>query len=283
MSDGFDMKKIFVEDDEPVMVPAKDEKEYTPLPSGNNIVPLPSNGKLGYPGEVEFRDIMVSDEEVLSTATEANYGRVLNGVLKSVMMNCSFYEKMSVHDRDYALLWIWATNYTPKKNLEIECAHCKTKSEHVVDMTKLPFSTFPDGMPVPLVLPIKKTGGNVSVYPSTVEDELAAEAFCLQNPKTRYDTALMATTISVGVNIPLDKKIAWISANISGKEMGYIRKYHKKMAFGLDSTIEYECPECHGVTRGELPFQTEDILFPVVSDDFDEFIRTDQGDEDKSD
>src|SRR5690606_33709188 len=73
--------------------------DETSIMTGMNILDLPSEGRLGYPSSVNYRDIMTKDEEVLSSATADTYGRTLNGVVKSLLNDCEFYNKMSIYDR----------------------------------------------------------------------------------------------------------------------------------------------------------------------------------------
>ncbi len=276
MSD-IDMSKIFVSDDEvqPQQVPVVEEA--APLPTGGNIIELPSNGAFGYPSFVEFRDIMVKDEEVLANTTTKNYSRVLNGVLKSLVKDCEFYERMCVHDRDYILLWVWSLNYTPTKPLDVTCEHCKTKTRHTIDMTKLPFTSVKSDLTIPFKVPVKSTGGHVLLRLTTVADELFAEEYLEKNPTARYESVILARSIDVGVNMPFEAKLKWISESISSREMGFIRKFHQMFAYGLETELKLECPACREVTHGELPFQAEDILFPVVSDDLEELVRLNKG------
>lgn len=243
------------------------------LPSADtNVVDLPSNGKFGYPAYAEYRDIMVRDEEVLAGATAETYAKTLNAVVKSVMNDCPFYESMSLHDRDFMLVWIWANNYSSTKDVEVTCAACETKSPHTVDMTKLPTTPIKDSMKIPFVVPIKKTAGSVSIRLNTVADELIAAEIVRKNQSLKFETVMLVLSIDLGIPVNFDVKYKWVSENVSGREMGIIRNFHSHFAFGIDTTIEHKCPACGEVTRGLVPFQAEDILFPTVSTDFEKLL-----------
>lgn len=243
------------------------------LPSSDhNVTDLPSAGKFGYPEYVEYRDILVKDEEVLAGATAETYAKTLNAVLKAVMNECAFYEDMIIHDRDFMLLWIWANNYTAVKDVEITCGSCATKTKHKVDLTQLPFSEVKENIKVPFAVPLKKTGGQILVRLNTVADELFAAEYTKKNKNAKFEHVMMVRSIDVGIEMPFDLKLKWIGENVSGREMGMIRKFHSHFAFGVDPVINHTCPACGEVTRGNIPFQTEDILFPTVSADFEELL-----------
>lgn len=274
-------KKGILIDDEPIVaIPETHTEEVDKevvadavLPSADaNVVDLPSKGKLGYPSFVEYRDIMVRDEEILASSTAETYAKTLNAVVKSVMNDCPFYEKMAIHDRDYMLLWIWANNYSSTKDVEVTCGGCGAKNNHKIDLTKLPMIPIKDSLKIPFTVPVKKTGGTVSVRMSTVADELLASELLRKNPSLKYDTILFVLSIDLGMQVNFDVKYKWVSENISGREMGIIREFHSHFAFGVDTVIEHSCPACGEVTRGLVPFQTEDILFPTVSTDFEKLL-----------
>ena len=244
----------------------------TKLPSeGYNIVSLPSNGVLGYPKDIEYRDILVKDEEVLSSATVDSYSKTLNGVLKSVVNNPEYYEKLSTHDRDFLLVWIWANNYSDHKDVEIKCGHCGKRSNQRVDLTALPTTDINPNIKIPFEISLKN-GNKIFVKLNTVEDEIFAEEYVKNNKKAKFEHVMMVRSIDVGIQIPFEAKMEWIANNVTGKEMGLVRKFHSHFAFGINPQIEHICPECKGVTRGAVPFQTEDILFPTVSADFEKLL-----------
>lgn len=249
------------------------EEERVMIPSsGHLIAHLPSSGKLGYPETVEYRDLMVSDEELLATATKDTYARVLNGVLKSVMNNCPFFEQMSIHDRDYMLVWIWANNYDNIKHVEVECAHCGNKESKKIDLTALNIEKIQEDFKPFIEIPIKKTGGTIKVRPHTVAGELLTDEYVRKHPNERFDYVQLVASIDVGAEVPMEAKIKWVKDNISSREMQVVRAYHNKFSFGIESSIAHECTACKGVTHGPIPFQTADVLFPTSSIDITQYL-----------
>tara|TARA_Y100000593_G_scaffold91341_1_gene179880 strand:- start:3233 stop:4084 length:852 start_codon:yes stop_codon:yes gene_type:complete len=266
--------QMFVEDDElevvekEAEVPA--EVEPVVVPGNVNIVEFPSKGLLGYPSLMEYREMMVADEEILASATESTYSRTLNGVLKSVMNDCPFFEKLTVVDRDWALIWIWANNYTDVKTVTVECNSCSNKEDHKVYLSKLPYTDIRENISKhnPTKIPLAKTGGHVEVRLNTVADEMFAEEYTARHKDVKWDFVMLCRSIGLGRDIPFDVKMKWVRENVSAKEMSMIRKYHSHFAYGINPTIEHKCSACGEVTHGLVPFQATDVLFPDVSDDF---------------
>lgn len=267
-------KSIYVEDNLDNSFDNVEEKEEQHLvgSGSHNILQLPSNGAFGYPATVEYRDILVADEEILASSSAETYSRTLNAVVKSVLNNCPFYEKMTVADRDFAILWLWANNYTSKKQVEVTCSHCQHVDNHMIDLTKLPTIAIKDNFKSNFEIPVKKTGGVVRVNLYTVGNEIEAEIVSQQNPKIRFAHALMVSSIDIGFPMPLETKIQWVANNMTGKEFGFVRRFHEYFSYGVSSVIEHKCTNCGGLTKGSIPFQTTDILYPSVSDDFERLL-----------
>lgn len=288
MSNDGIMQNLFVDEDELKVQEEIVAKEEVKLPAGDvNTVELPSKGLLGYPSHIEYREMMVADEEILASATVASYTKTLNAVLKSVLNDCPFYEKMTLADRDWALIWVWANNYSPMKNVEVTCSNeeCGKKHVHTVDLTKLPVIDIKEniGRNFPKQIRLSKTGGYINVNMITVADELFVDDFITKNASSkderkskyadlRVEHALLVRSIDVGVPIPFEKKLEWVASNVTSLEMGKIRKLHTHFRYGLDSYYEYKCPACKEVTQGEIPFQIEDVLYPTIPDDFEDLI-----------
>lgn len=268
-------QKMFVEEDDEAQE-VQPKTEYKPdtvaLPEGN-VIDLPSMGKLWTPSSISYRDILVKDEETLALATQDNYIRTLNGVLKTVACDFEDFDKMTLHDRDFFLMYLWCTNYDAIKTVEFKCDHCGHKHlDYKVDLTKVPVDNIRDDIKCPFELVLKKTGKPIKIRLNIVGDEAKAEEFIANNPDHRYEHVMMVCSIDLGVAMPLDKKVDWVSENVTAKERGLIKKYHSYYKFGIKKVVDLTCVKCKGVTQGELPFRTQDILFPTVSGDFEELL-----------
>lgn len=237
------------------------------------ILDLPSAGKFGYPAEVKYRDILAKDEELLASATEETYSRVMNSVIKSVLMDCEFYEELTIPDRDYALMWLWANNYDPVKKTEIDCQNCEKSASISIDITKVevvpPKQTI-KGEPFTgtFNLPLKN-GHTITVRLAKVKDELFAEQYSKKNKDINFETIMISQTIEpITPLMTLDKHIKWVQENVRGHEMSIVRQFHETYNYGIESRMEHTCDACGEVTPFTLPFSIQDILYPTVSYDF---------------
>lgn len=243
------------------------------LSSTHNVVNLPSNGAFGYPDFVQYRDIMVQDEEVLASASPETYAITLNGVIKNVLNDPEWFEQMTIPDRDFVLVWLWANNYTKVKQVNVTCPNCGHEEINKVDLTELPSKPLSEKLVHNLEIPIKKTGNKIKVRLNTVGDEIACEKFQMSNKEYTYDYLMRVASIDIGVPLKLQDKVKWVKENVSAKEMGYVRQYHQYFSYGLKSTIEHKCTQCGEVTAGDIPFSTADILVPsVMADDFEALL-----------
>jgi hypothetical protein len=257
------------ESEEVVEQTKKKVKKETEVPKPANVLDLPSGGKFGYPSFVQYRDMLAKDEEILASSTAENYARVLNGVIKSVIMDCEFYENMTTYDRDYVLIWLWANNYTAKKTVEIECKDGSTENVEV-DLTQLDVTEPSEKFTGAFTLDLKN-GKSVKVRLNTVGDEIATETYLSKNKQHRYEYLMMVQSIDVGVPMLLETKLKWVGENLTAKEMGIIKQFHAKFAYGVKTRLEHKCA-CGEVTKFDLPFSIEDILHPTVQFDFEEYV-----------
>lgn len=274
-------KMMFADEEErtPQEAPEKpSEPEDKPtLPSGSNFLHLPSQGRLGYPSEVTYRDILVKDEEKLSMATPETYAKTLNSVLKSILNDPEFFEDMCVHDRDYALVWLWANNYSPVKKVDIKCGSCSHQEEHSVDLTQVEVDDVNPKIPVPFDLPIGDPSDEKKLFVrlNTVGDELLVEDFLKKeenNKKYTFEHLMMVASIQLDFKVSFENKIRWVGDNIKSKEMAYVKKFHQFFKYGVNDVVDHKCSECGEVTKGSLPFSASDILWPTVDVDFEEFL-----------
>jgi len=232
-----------------------------------NSVDLPSEGKLGYSTEVRYRDILVKDEKEISSATEHNFQPILNKIISGLLEDSTFYKEMSIYDRDFLILWIWANNYSTHKDLEYTCPHCETHNKESVDLTKIPVSPISDSY----VSPYKYTlsnGEDIVLRLITVRDEEIATNFVKNNKQ--YDEAFIMLCLSIDfkTKMPLKEKMKYIEDNMTGKDMSKIRGFHKHFKYGIDDSIELECSGCGEVNKTNIPFQV-DFFLPTLSGDFE--------------
>jgi len=247
--------------------PKKNATENTTSKYVYTSVDLPSNGALGYPSEIEYRDILVKDEKTLASSTEKTFQRILNNVLKGLMKDSSYFEKLTMHDRDYLLLWIWANNYSTIKDIEMQCPHCGHNNNYKIDLTKIHIDDIDPDLKNPY--PYKtKSGEEVSFRMLTVQDEDVARKFCNNNKD--YDESFVMLCVSINFKqvLPLADKIKYIEENFTGKDMSVLRGFHKHFKYGIDDIVEKECNGCGEVNKIAIPFQI-DFFIPALSSDFE--------------
>lgn len=231
-----------------------------------SVVELPSNGRLGYPTEVEYRDILVKDEKELGSASEKTFVKVLHSVLKSLLKNPDYFEELSIYDRDYLLVWVWANSYSTTKTLEVTCPHCAAKNTHVVDLTSLPVKELSEEYKNPY--PFKTSSGQeLTLRLLTVGDEEIARKFCTMNKDYEESYVLLCQSVDFGVVMPLREKIKRIEDTFTGKDMAFLRGFHSYFKYGVDHSVERECGSCGEVSRFDVPFQA-DFFLPTIQDGF---------------
>lgn len=272
-------KDIFVSDEEleeSTQIP--NETEQTDPRLVFNSVDLPSNGKLGYPTSVEYRDILVKDEKNLSTATEDTYSKTLNKVLKSVLNNPEWYNDLCIHDRDFLLMWIWANNYNTVQQLNITCPDCGHKEKIDIDLTKLNVDNISSDFTNPFNLKMRN-GEVVKLELATVKTEqIATEFMRKKNKKNMYDLSLVmiALCATFPTIMPLEQKLKYIENNVTGHDMGHIRAFFEYFKYGVDNTKDHECSSCGEVATIEIPFRA-DFLMPTLSDNFEKMLHNGKG------
>lgn len=266
------MTDIFVDDEEIL------SSEPTASPSAEqlkikfNTVNLPSKGKLGYPESVKYRDIMVRDEKILSTATLEDYEVILNEILESLLENPSFFRNITVADRDYMLMWIWANNYSTIKKFNVRCPVCDNNENLEVDLTKLEVEEISDDYEHPFEMEISN-GETIKVRLATVGDEQITRKFLKANKDYNYTDVLLACTIEFDKKMPLKQKLAYMEEHMKGRDMGLVRAFHRHFKYGIDDEIDHTCSACGEVTPFTVPFSF-DFFMPTLQDDFEKMLRS---------
>ena len=264
--------EIFINDEDDTTVP-------DPQPENHIIyydVDLPSNGKFGYPETIQYRDVLVKDEKKLATSSLKNYQTVLGDILKGLLKDQSYYDKMAINDRDYLLVWIWANTYSTIRDFETQCTHCGTKQEVKVDITKMDVKDLSEDYVKDFSMTLEKTSEEIKLNLLTVRDERVAEQYIKNNPKEDYISVLMALSINFGMVMGIKERMEYIDENIKGKEMATIRTYHKYFKFGIDNEVKHQCSQCGEVTEFEFPFSVE-YFVPTIQNDFDRLLRSNKG------
>ena len=246
-------------------------------------VNLPSLGKLGYPTEIEYRDILVRDEKILATATGANYQKILGNILKSLLKDSSSYDSMSIYDRDFLLLWIWANNYSTQKSFNVTCPHCTHEEEITVDVTEIDIDEISEDYTNPFELELHN-GDKVKLRLVTIGDENIAADYASKNKGSKHtaDDVKFALTMTFEKIMPLSQKLEYMSDKLTGRDMGMVRAFHDHFKYGIDDKVKHSCTACSEVTEYTIPFSLEFFL-PTLRDDFEKVLFANKKHADKSD
>lgn len=260
-----------------------------------NYLDLPSNGRLGYPRTIEYRDMYMGDESMLSTATDENYYKVLNKVLKSMLGNPTFFYDMTLLDRDYLLVWIWANSFSSKRQLRVTCPHCNTREDLTIDLSSLDVTDINSDIEQYLPFEMElKSGHKIHLDLQRVKHELEVEEWVKDhideegNLESSADLAnslhLAAMEIEGHNDVPLEAKIDWAKKNIRSTEMGQIRMFHEYFSYGITDQIKHTCSneECGEESIYTVPFRVEDFLQPEPSGSFEDLLQRNKESRDES-
>ena len=278
-------KKIFVEDDEleeKKSPPKRQAKKVNTVeeetvsnvldsPDGN-LVDLPSKGVHGYATHISFRDMLVRDEEILSNATDKTFSFTMNKVLKGVLNNFPEYDKLTICDRDFLLVWVWANNYSPIKKFTVTCPKCGHHNNTQIDYTKVDTIDIHPKFTGEYEMELATNGQKIKVRLNTVSDEIMAESYVANNKDVSFSSVMLALSIDFGVNMPLDMRIKNTQDLITAREMAKIKKFHTLFKYGIPSDVSVKCSQCGEVSSAPFPFSPEDVFSPTISADIEDFL-----------
>lgn len=239
-------------------VEAKEVAPESPL-YRYSLVELPSKGRLGYPAEVEYRDILVKDEKEISAATDKTFTKVLNNVLRNLLKDKSYFDQLSIADRDYLLLWIWANSYSTTKHVEAECPQCSKRAVYPIDITEIDVKDIDPEYESPTPY-VTKNGTKVGLRLLTVKDEEIAKKFSNGQKGADELFTLLCCSVVFDIVMPLKEKIKRIEENFTGYDMSVLRGFHSHYKYGIDDTVEKECPDCGGRFPVSVPIDIEWFL-----------------------
>jgi len=112
----------------------------------NEVVPLPSNGKVYsqdsslYGSEVvEIRAMTAREEDILTSRALLKKGTVITELIRSCLVDKSVNPlDLLSGDRNALMVAIRITGYGPEYNVELECNECGVKSPHSFNLGALP-------------------------------------------------------------------------------------------------------------------------------------------------
>lgn len=243
-------------------------------------VELPSEGKLGYPHTIEHRDVLWKDQKILSTTSEQTFTKTLNKTVKSIVNNPDWYEEMTITDRDFLLVWIFANNFSTSKSVEITCSECGNVDTKTLYITDLEVNNLSGEYIEPFRLPLQD-GNEIYLRLARVKDELNADEFMRKSDNKdineNLETLILYQTIDVGYELPMKAKIRWIENHLTAKDMALIRQFHEYFSYGINDIVEHECSNCGEINYGRFPFRLEELFTPSVQNDFENILQANKG------
>ena len=286
--DGEEEETVSAEETVKEELPEYEEVSSTGFSESNykadvrNVLDLPSNGKLNYPATVEFRDMVYGDEKSLSGTDESNYTKTINHVMKSVMNDVEWYDDMTITDRDYFFLMMFASNYSSNVDLDLSCKSCGHEFKTSVDLTELDVMELSDNYVEPFKIPLK-SGYTAYVRLPRVKDELKVQGLMnrLNKEGEQFDNndAIMGLTTELEMEdgnkltLPIDQKIKWMFNNLSIKDVNNIRKFYNYFNYGVEQTTYITCPSCGEENLYTVPFRLDHIIEKALSDDFEGMLQ----------
>jgi len=112
----------------------------------NEVVPLPSNGKVYSQDStffgaeaVEIRSMTAREEDILTSRALLKKGTVITELIKSCLVDKSMNPlDLLSGDRNALMVAIRITGYGPEYKAELECPECSVKSPHDFNLANLP-------------------------------------------------------------------------------------------------------------------------------------------------
>ena len=257
--------------------PMAESKPEVDSISYGNTFKFPSAGIHGYDEEVEVRDMMVYDEEVLSSATSEDLSRALNKMLGQ-LTNIKDFGKISVHDRDVLMLYVYTNNYGPMKDLAYTCPHCGKRCEHSIDLTKVEYDLPDERFKGHYSFKPKAIGTEITVRTPTVKDEIAAYDYAMKDKDNKLSVNRLILISSIDFNSPLmtlDAKISAVREKLTAAEFArLVSGFNEATRYGLPKTLDMSCVHegCGKPYKIPFPFNISDIMSPAISVDPEEFL-----------
>lgn len=218
---------------------------------------LPSNGKVYDVSKVMIRAMKFKDAKLLAemktTSLEKKFLELLKNVIKGIDPL-----KLTVGDRNAAIIWLALNSYGAVKTIEGDCVipYCQEPITLNVDLQKIDHRVLPEGFKLPF--PVKLPVSNQSVYLRlwTVEDEIAAkQAEAVFGGTWSYYLACSV----VDESKTIEDKIKWLDELPAGDE-ATIRAFQEEFEHGPVLETKYTCPKCGGVGLMPVRFRFDWIL-----------------------
>ena len=237
-------------------------------------VPLPSQGILYDPNltlynreTLQIKAMTAKEEDILTSQAYLKDGTVIEKLISSCLVDKSFnVNDLIAGDRNALLVSIRITGYGSDYKMKHVCQHCSTKNNVVAQLSELGIERLKNQPVEPgknlfkYELPVTKK--TVHYRFTTGHDESEEEIANKRREKLGIQapgkvTSFLEKSI-VSIDGVTDKnKIKHFVATMPALYSRKLRIHIKENEPGIDMSWQYECKNCRGENKIDLPLTTE--------------------------
>lgn len=233
----------------------------------NEVIHLPSNGKMYDLNELTIQEMTVAEEKFF---LGSNGSKSITSVLKKCVADGDKidFDNLIEADRFYILVRIRCLTYGEDYDVNLRCSHCNKEFEHTIKLSELEVEelddTFHDHWEFQLPLCKDTITMTIPKVKDNLEnDRLAkrkAEKFHLNLDEVRYVFGMMLGIEKVnGMDMLPDELYSYVS-NLSGRDSAFLRKEMNKIKVGYETNLETDCPHCGETFKFSLPLSVNFFL-----------------------
>lgn len=243
-------------------------------------ITLPSLGKFynGNDGPINgvlnIRPMTGQEEKIIATPRFIKKGQAVNMIFKNCMLEKFDPDQFLSVDREYLLIYLRGISYSPDYEVTVRCSECQTSFNHVINLDTLFMSYCPDEFTAESLVDVfPKTGFKFTYRLARGRDESAIINHRERRIKdwgdaTHDDTLLFrASSLIEQMETPSggiltgQHNIIGILEQLPIQDVAYIRNLLTDPPFGVDKTINLNCPSCIRDFQTELPLESN-FFFP---------------------
>jgi hypothetical protein len=243
-------------------------------------IPLPSEGIVYDPNltlynrdTLKIKAMTAREEDILTSQAYVKEGSVIEKLIESCLVDKSFsVNDLIIGDRNALLVSIRITGYGSDYKMNHTCQHCDSKNIVMAQLSELGIKRLKSQPVEPgknlfkYELPVTKK--NVHYKFTTGHDEAEEEITNKRREKLGVKapgkvTSFLERSI-VSIDGVTDKnKITHFIKNMPALDSRRLRIHMKENEPGIDMTWEYECKNCRGENKIDLPL-TSEFFWPTT-------------------
>ena len=237
-------------------------------------IPLPSEGVLYNPDltlfnrqTLQIKAMTAKEEDILTSQAYIKDGTVIQKLISSCLVDKSFdVNDLIVGDRNALLVSVRITGYGSDYKMTHTCQHCSSKNSVVAQLSELGIKRLKD-QPI-------EAGKNLFKYELPVTKKIVHYKFSTGHDENEEEitnkrrqqlgmqtpgkvTSFLERSI-VSVDGITDKnKITHFIRNMPALDSRRLRIHMKENEPGIDMTWHYNCDNCRGENKIDLPLTSE--------------------------